>query len=81
MRKNETADEIIAEMRRKPEVFGYRDMNALADSLANAIGRERDEWQNRIKDVQDVADAFKNELNHVLDLIAYNKSQKNEDEK
>ena len=81
MRKNETADEIIAEMRRKPIVFGYRDMNALADRLANAIGRERDEWQNRIKDVQDVADAFKNELNHVLDLIAYNKSQKKENEK
>jgi histidinol-phosphate/aromatic aminotransferase/cobyric acid decarboxylase-like protein len=75
MRKNETADEIIAEMRRN------RDMNALADRLANAIGRERDEWQNRIKDVQDVADAFKNELNHVLDLIAYNKSQKKENEK
>lgn len=81
MRKNETADEIIAEMRRKPVVFGYRDMNALADRLADAIGRERDEWKERIKDVQEVADAFKNELNHVLDLIAYNKSQKKENKK
>ena len=81
MRKNETADEIIAEMRRTPVVFGYRDMNALADRLADAIGRERDEWQNRIKDVQEVADAFKNELNHVLDLITHGQSQKKECEK
>jgi hypothetical protein len=81
MRKNETADEIIAEMRRKPIVFGYRDMNALADRLADAIGRERGEWNERIKNVQEVADAFKNEFNHVLDLIAYSQSQKKENAK
>lgn len=81
MRKNETADEIIAEMRRKPIVFGYRDMNALADRLADAIGRERGEWKDRIKDVQEVADAFRNELSHVLDLITHGQSQKKENEK
>ena len=80
-RANKTPDEIIADMRRKPCIFGYRDMNELADRLAAAIDRERAEWKERIQDGMEIADAFKKELNHLLDLIAFHAQEQKETEK
>ena len=67
----ETVDDIIADIRHKPVVFGYKETKALADRLESALERERANWREKIAAGMEVADAFKKELDHVLNLICY----------
>ena len=69
--KTEKVDDIIEWLRKVPVVFGYQETTALADRLAAAIERERADWKERIAAGIEVADAFKKELDHVLNLICF----------
>ena len=67
----ETLDAIIKDLRRKPVVFGYKETKTLADRLEAALELERANWREKIDAGMEVADAFKKELDHVLNLICY----------
>ena len=67
----ETLDAVINDLRRKPVVFRYKETKALADRLEAALERERANWREKIAAGMEVADAFKKELDHVLNLICY----------
>lgn len=67
----ETLDAIIKGLRRKPLFFGDKETKDLADRLEAALERERANWREKISAGMEVADAFKKELDHVLNLICY----------
>ena len=67
----ETLDSIIKDLRRKPVVFGDKETKDLADRLEAALERERANWREKIAAGMEVADAFKKELDHVLNLICF----------
>lgn len=67
----ETLDAIIKDLRHKPVVFGDKETKDLADRLEAALERERANWREKIAAGMEVADAFKKELDHVLNLICF----------
>lgn len=67
-RETETLSEIENEIRSSLMTISSAE---LADRIHAAAERERAYWKDRIQACIDVSDAFKKELDHVLDLICY----------
>lgn len=85
MNRNETIADIVAELRSitfamkvhdavMPEV--YEKLCEVALRIEEAVERERAEWKERIRDGMEIAEAFKKELNHVLDILAFAKEKR-----
>ena len=85
MKRHETIAEIVEELRSirfamkvhdamMPEV--HEKLCEVAERIEAALERERAEWKERIRDGMEIADAFKKELNHLLDILAIAKEKR-----
>ena len=89
MNRNEKIAEIVEELRSIRFAMKVHDammqevhekLCEVALRIEEAVERERAEWKERIRDGMEIADAFKKELNHLLDILAFAKGRRQDEQ-